>query len=99
VKPCAAPEATGCVVQWNTVLDGAADVVKLASIFQAPYAQKYGDDVGKITLRTNPLTFDLNRREADAGSAKGAIPGLRGSAIPIRLKLEQSPRTAIKDCY
>lgn len=86
VRPCATPAATGCVVQWNAVLDAIADLAKFAAVFQAPYVQKYGDDAGKLTLCINPLTFDTGRSAADMDAAMGAIPGAPGFGDPNALK-------------
>jgi pimeloyl-ACP methyl ester carboxylesterase len=88
VKPCTTPAATGCVVQWNAILDGMSDPAKLATVFQSPYVQKYGDDAGKLTLCINPLTFDAASRDAGVGSAKGAVPGAPGFGDPNPLKAE-----------
>lgn len=78
VTPCAAPDQTGCVVQWNAYLDGASDVAKMAGYSESTYVQKYGDDAGKVTLCINPLTFDAKLKEAPSGAAKGAVPGSPG---------------------
>jgi pimeloyl-ACP methyl ester carboxylesterase len=88
VKPCTTPAATGCVVQWNSILDGVADPAKLASVFQGPYVQKYGDDAGKLTLCINPLTFDAANSEGSARLAKGAVPGAPGAGDLDPLKAE-----------
>lgn len=78
VKPCATPDQTACVVQWNAYIDGVADVAKMAGFSQSTYVQKYGDDAGKITLCVNPLTFDTRLREAPSAASKGAVPGSPG---------------------
>jgi len=78
VKPCATPDQTGCVVQWNAYLDGVADVGKFAAYSQSTYVQSYGDDAGKVTLCVNPLTFDARLKEAPSAAAKGAVPGSPG---------------------
>lgn len=78
VKPCATPDQTGCVVQWNAYLDGATDVAKMAAYSESTYVQKHGDDAGKVTLCINPLTFDARLKEAPAAAAKGAVSGSPG---------------------
>lgn len=78
VKPCATPDQTGCVLQWNAYLDGVADVGKFAAYLQSTYVQKYGDDAGKVTLCVNPLTFDAKLKEAPSSASRGAVPGSPG---------------------
>ena len=78
VKPCATPDQTGCVVQWNAYLDGATDVAKMAGYSETTYVQKNGDDAGKVTLCINPLTFDARLKDAPAAAARGAVPGSPG---------------------
>lgn len=78
VTPCATPDQTGCVLQWNAYLDGATDVAKMAGYSQSTYVQKNGDDAGKVTLCINPLTFDARLPQAPSAAARGAVPGSPG---------------------
>lgn len=81
VAPCATPAETGCVVQWNALLPG-ADLPAMAGRYQSTYVKAFGDNPGKLTLCTNPLTFDRRRPAAPATASQGAVPGDPGEGTP-----------------
>lgn len=75
---CAHPADTGCVVQWNSVLQN-ANLPTLTRTYQSRFVARYGDIPGKQTLCVNPLTFERSRPAAGVGRALGAVPGIPGS--------------------
>ena len=69
-KPCARPDDTGCVLQWQAIL-ASSDVAKAAGYSQSTFVAKYGDVPGKQSLCLNPLTFDARRPAAPARARAG----------------------------
>ena len=77
VSMCDTPAQTGCVLQWNALLDG-TDLTAAAHRYESMYIAKYGDEPGKKTLCINPVTFDRKRPASISSQAKGAVPGAPG---------------------
>ena len=81
VVACDTPERTGCVASWNSFIANADVTAYVASASRA-WIAGHGPGDGAALLCVNPLTFDLRRPAADAGSNAGGmiIPaGRRGA--------------------
>lgn len=85
VRPCTTPRQTGCVLQWEAILDG-SDVKTAETRAQSTFIGKYGDVPGKQTVCINPLTFDERKPDAGPETSLGAIPGDPGFG-PLRALL------------
>jgi Protein of unknown function (DUF3089) len=79
-KPCARPDDTGCVLQWQAFL-ASSDISKAAGYSQSTFVAQYGDVPGKQSICLNPLTFDARRPAAPARRALGAVPGDPGFGL------------------
>ena len=79
IGPCTKPDATGCMVSWNTFGRNADAKLAAASpaiaIHQARYVQRFKSESGKEVLCINPLTFDAGLPDAPASANLGALPG------------------------
>lgn len=85
VVPCATPTQTGCVVQWNALLDdGKVDAA--ADLYEKFYVDRFHTQEGKTTLCVNPLTFAMDKPTAPAAADLGAVPGAPGfgAMAPLR---------------
>ena len=80
VTPCQTARQTGCVLQWEAILEG-SDVATAAKRAQSTFVGNYGDLPGKQTICINPLTFDARKPAATARAALGAIPGDPGAGL------------------
>ena len=78
LPPCATPDATGCIVSWNSFTQD-ADV--------AGYVARSVRDYGAVgrdpaLLCVNPLTFSRAKPEAGFDSSMGALPGPAAEGPP-----------------
>ncbi len=71
---CDTPDATGCIVSWNSYEEGSPVAAYVHNAEQG-YVTRYGDAPGKDIVCINPLTFDRSRPAADATANLGALPG------------------------
>jgi pimeloyl-ACP methyl ester carboxylesterase len=74
VQPCITPRQTGCVLQWEAILEG-SDVTTAEKRAQSTFVANYGDLPGKQTVCINPLTFDARKPQGEAKASLGAVPG------------------------
>jgi hypothetical protein len=74
LKICNKPAETGCIVSWNTYVDG-SDTSAYLKRSEGRYVQLYGDDPGKKLICINPLTFDASEPSGDARKSLGALTG------------------------
>lgn len=84
VPPCETPKQTGCLIAWNSYLDG-GDADKYAEIAPRLSAQAYGHTLPSALLCTNPLTFDKRSPSADARRNAGSLYGAPGKTKTDRL--------------
>lgn len=87
VRPCAKPRQTGCVVQWNAVLNG-TDLAARAKAGEQRFVDRYPGAPGQRMLCVNPLTFDRDRPAAPRSVSRGSIPGdpNAGPFQPLRVR-------------
>jgi hypothetical protein len=87
LKPCATPTQTGCVIGWNSYLEG-SDTRAFATRAIPRFEAEHGAGTAGHLLCLNPLTLDGRAHAAGAGTlpaSKGwTLPALRAGVVEAR---------------
>jgi hypothetical protein len=77
VKPCPTPNATGCLLQWNSMLSS-ADFAGTSQRYARYFTDRFGAAPDPSPICINPVTFSMAEPSSSAAMAKGAVPGEPG---------------------
>lgn len=92
LAPCASPTQTGCVIHWDTFMEGLTP----PEFGFHRYPEGWESARGKPRFCVNPLTWTVDGERADAALHAGALPG---TIVPAEVDPDRCRLGALAPAY